>query len=464
MKVVQVPFCFAPDPFGGTEVFVTNLARDLHGLGVDAMVAAPSETSRAYSIDGLRVRRFATSKATEVAQLYGQGDTLAATEFAKTLDEETPDIVHLHAFTPAVSLRLVRAAKSRGIPVVFTYHTPTASCQRGTLFLWGEGSCDGKLDVSRCAGCTLDGLGMYRPLAALIGQLSPLAGRWLGKRGWQGGIWTALRTSELITMRHAAFRTMASEVDHIVAVCNWVYELLLINDIPGGKVSISRQGISWTPDQPTAVTSSSAREAPNEVRLAFVGRLDLTKGLHVVINAFQMVPSLKIRFDVYGIVQNSTNAAYLKEVVALAGADPRISFRGAIGSWEFVSSLRQYDFLVVPSQWMETGPMVVLEAFAAGVPVIGSKLGGIAEIVRHGVDGLLIEHNSVGGWAETLRRVTEDAALRAHLKAGVDLPRTSVEVARDMLALYESLLGSWPVHSGKGAFSKALRRSAPRSL
>jgi glycosyltransferase involved in cell wall biosynthesis len=168
MKVVQVPFCFAPDPFGGTEVFVTNLAGDLRGLGVDAVVAAPSETSRAYSIDGLWVRRFATGEVTEVAQLYGQGDELAAAEFAKILDEETPDVVHLHAFTSAVSLRLVRAAKSRAIPVVFTYHTPTVSCQRGTLLLWGKSFCDGKLAVSRCAGCTLDGLGIYPPLAALV--------------------------------------------------------------------------------------------------------------------------------------------------------------------------------------------------------------------------------------------------------------------------------------------------------
>jgi hypothetical protein len=91
MKVIHVPFCFAPDPFGGTEVYVANLARDLHGFGVDSVVAAPSDTSRAYTIDDLRVRRFATSKVSDVAQLYGPGDALAAVEFSKILDEETPD-------------------------------------------------------------------------------------------------------------------------------------------------------------------------------------------------------------------------------------------------------------------------------------------------------------------------------------------------------------------------------------
>ena len=142
MKVLHVPFCFAPDPFGGTEVYVANLARDLHGFGVDAMVAAPSETSRTYTIDDLRVRRFATThKITDVGQLYGRGDELAATEFAKIIDEETPDIVHLHAFTSAVSLRLVEVTKDRGIPVIFTRYSgyivaaPPRTASRGSLYL-----------------------------------------------------------------------------------------------------------------------------------------------------------------------------------------------------------------------------------------------------------------------------------------------------------------------------------------
>src|SRR5580704_4663149 len=279
MKVIHVPFCFAPDPFGGTEVYVANLARDLQELGVEAMVAAPGDASRAYTIDGLRVRRYAVDdKITDVTELYGPGDALAATEFAKILDDETPDVVHLHAFTRGVSLRLVQAAKKRGIPVVFTYHTPTVSCQRGTLLLWGEGFCDGKLDVIRCAGCTLNGLGVYAPLAAQLGRLPPGVGRWLGERGLQGGIWTALRMSELITVRHAGFRQLAAEVDHIVAVCNWVQDVILLNDVPAAKVSLSRHGINWTKGQTTAPTEFSTREVRERTRLAFVGRFDSTKG------------------------------------------------------------------------------------------------------------------------------------------------------------------------------------------
>ena len=90
--------------------------------------------------------------------------------------------------------------------------------------------------------------------------------------------------------------------------------------------------------------------------------------------------------------------------------------------------------------------LVALEAFAAGIPVIGWKLGGINEIVQDGVNGILIQPDSVVHWVETLQRVAEDAKLRAHLKDGVRPPRTSVEVAREMSALYELLLRSRPAH------------------
>jgi hypothetical protein len=67
-------------------VFVANLARDLRGLGVDTIVAAPSDTTRSYWMDDLRVRRFAVSEVKEVANLYGEGDALAAAEFDRILE------------------------------------------------------------------------------------------------------------------------------------------------------------------------------------------------------------------------------------------------------------------------------------------------------------------------------------------------------------------------------------------
>src|ERR1043166_2662609 len=146
MKVVHVPFCYWPDPVGGTEVYVESLAKQQQQQGLQILVAAPAELNKAYSYSGLKVRRVpVTQRVQDVADLYGEGDALAAEAFGGILEEARPDLVHLHAFTHGASLRLVREAKKRKMPVIFNYHTPTVSCQRGTLLRWGAGGCEGVL-------------------------------------------------------------------------------------------------------------------------------------------------------------------------------------------------------------------------------------------------------------------------------------------------------------------------------
>jgi glycosyltransferase involved in cell wall biosynthesis len=102
--------------------------------------------------------------------------------------------------------------------------------------------------------------------------------------------------------------------------------------------------------------------------------------------------------------------------------------------------LRSYDLLAVPSQGLETGPLVVLEAFAAGVPVIGSRLGSIAEIVRDEVDGVLVPNATAEGWAHALRRFSEDRGLIERLRTAVHPPRTMSTVAKEMATLYRQTL------------------------
>ena len=71
------------------------------------------------------------------------------------LASERPDVLHQHAVTAACSHELIAQAHARGVPVVFTYHTPAVTCLRGTLLHNGVDACDGRLDVERCAPCSL---------------------------------------------------------------------------------------------------------------------------------------------------------------------------------------------------------------------------------------------------------------------------------------------------------------------
>jgi glycosyltransferase involved in cell wall biosynthesis len=102
--------------------------------------------------------------------------------------------------------------------------------------------------------------------------------------------------------------------------------------------------------------------------------------------------------------------------------------------------MRRCDFVVVPSRWLETGPLVVLEAFAAGTPVLGARLGGIAELVSDDVDGVLVAPDDAPAWALTLASLANDPTRVARLRAGVRPPRTMDEVGCEMALLYRSML------------------------
>jgi glycosyltransferase involved in cell wall biosynthesis len=440
MKIIQVPFCFYPDAVGGTEVYVAALSRHLQDLGLEVMIAAPGAVRPSYRHDGVPVRRFSVSAdILDLRTLYGEGDTLAQEQFARVLDAERPDVVHLHAFAAGVSLRLVREATGRGIAVAFTYHTPTVTCQRGTLMRWGTDACDGALDLHTCARCTLHGLGLNRPASLALGSLPPIVGRMVAALGLSGDIATALRMTELIKLRHSTVRSLLTEVGTIVVLCQWARDLLLRNGVSPKKITVSPHGL---PHGGTNVADKADRTplADGPLRIAFFGRVDPVKGPDILVRAIRLLPGAYIRLDLYGVVQGAPATAYLTRLQALAANDPRIAFLPSVSSDRIVPLLRKYHVLAVPSRCLETGPLVALEAFAAGIPVVGSDLGGLAELVHHGINGLLVESGSLQGWSEALWRLSEDRPLLTKLHSGVRPPRQMTDVAIEMRALYAGLV------------------------
>jgi glycosyltransferase involved in cell wall biosynthesis len=437
MRILHVPYSYHPDPAGGTEIYVEGLAECQRQAGYELAIAAPGTDSCHYVHAGIPVWRFAVSPRPSLNEIYGEGDKIAAKHFGIILEEFDPELIHLHAFTGAVSVRLADEAARRGIPVVLNYHTPTVSCVRGTLLKWGSEICDGKLDRTACASCVLQANGLPRPLARALAAVPRPASHLIEHAGLSGGPWTALRMPQLIDLRIRSFERLAGAVDRIIALCDWTRELLLRNGIPSEKIVVNRQGIRWNPE---AFPAASPRSAALPLRAVFLGRFDRTKGAHVVVQALRNNPGLQIHLDLFGISQGQANDKYTADLRLLIADDPRIRLLPPIPSETVIENLRRYDFLVVPSQWLETGPLVVLEAFAALTPVVGSNLGGIAELVTSGVDGLLIDSfDSAGAWAATLKKLDAEPVVINSLRAGIRPPRHTRQAAADFIPLYEEL-------------------------
>ena len=91
-------------------------------------------------------------------------------------------------------------------------------------------------------------------------------------------------------------------------------------------------------------------------------------------------------------------------------AGPRVRFMGELSREQVWGCLAKVDVLVVPSLWYEAFSLIAHEAFLAGIPVIASRLGALAEVVQDGVDGLLVPPSDVSAWTATLQRLVDEPA------------------------------------------------------
>ena len=444
--ILHVPYTYYPDACGGTEVYVRFLARALHERGWPSLVVAPGAYSASYVHEGTAVRRFVMDPRRALAQAYGEPDEIAAQNFRCIVEETAPKVVHLHAHTAAVSERLADVAHAAGAKVVFTYHTPTASCARGTMVLLGKRPCDGTIERKRCTACALEASGVPRPLARLASSLPSVVASRLTELPIEYAPLSRLRTPGLIARRGERFIRLVAKADRVVAVCRWVRDVLERNGVPTEKIALSRQGIA---DNLNCATSKSAyRPEGGSLRIAYFGRIDATKGLDLLTSALRSRPHAEARLDVYAVAQSGADAE-VRALRRLAEQEPRLRLRDPVPPEHVIGVMKDYDLIAIPSRWLETGPMVALEAFAAGVPVLGAKLGGIAELVRDGVDGILLPPDDAGAWAVGVEQLARQPETARRLRHNVRYPRTMNDVAHDMAELYSNLLrGSSQVTSG----------------
>ena len=430
MKVLHVPFGYFPDPPGGTELYVQQLAHEQRALGHSTVIAAPASEERSYAHGGDQVRRFARASSVTLDELWGGGDAVAAASFGRILDDERPDLVHLHAYTTAISRLLLRQTRERGIPQVFTYHTPTSSCPRGTLRRWGKVTCDGQLLDHRCGACVLAANGMPRSMAIVAEPVTRAASKLL--LGRSGGVVTGIRLPQLVSVYIAATHEFLNGMQRIVVLANWTEQVLRINGIAADRLRRVPHGLL------RPIQGVPKRSTDSGVRLAYFGRLDPLKGIHLVVEALRTQPDLDVELSIYGVAQSEADNEYAALIRRRTAEDARIELLPPVPHEQLSDALAQADAVVVPSLLLETGPLVVLEAFAAGRPVLGSNLGGIAEKVRDGIDGLLVEPR-IEDWRATLQRIATDRELLERLGQNVTAPRTMQEVAKEVDEVYRSV-------------------------
>lgn len=441
MKIVQAVGWYYPDSLGGTEVYVAGLARRLEQVGHQVHVAAPdpgAPEAREYRHDGIPVFRYPIPAAPTREEAQGEVPVRGAERFHAWLAAERPDVVHFHTFVTGLGPFEVRAARAGGARVIATTHASSLGwlCQRGTLMRWGTTPCDGLCRPARCAACELQHRGLPRPLARAAGALPPgLAGP-LGRL--PGRLGTALGMSTLIARNRDRQESVLADLDRFVLLTGWALEAVAANGLPREKLALNRLGLSHPEAQ--AKPGPDERPTRSPIRIGYLGRFDPIKGVHDLVAAVAgLPPELPLSLELRGPVRSAGEQAVVAELRGLAGGDSRISFAPAVPPADVPGVLAGYDLLACPSLCHEGGPTVAIEAHAAGTPVIGSAIGGLAELIADGVDGRLVPPGDRAALAAVLREVATDPAgtvdrWRRHLPRA----RTMDEIARDYLSLYSS--------------------------
>jgi glycosyltransferase involved in cell wall biosynthesis len=186
--------------------------------------------------------------------------------------------------------------------------------------------------------------------------------------------------------------------DAVVCISHHDAESALRAGIPAQRLVTVTNGIADAPTEAGAAAPAPSRWPEHTLRVLFVGRLDRQKGVDVLYAALQ-----RLGGQVNALIVGSA------VVAAEKGASPpsNVQFTGWLARDQITALYAAAQVLVVPSRWEGFG-LVAVEAMRAGRAVIASRVGGLPEVVEHGVTGLLVEPGDADALAEALQSVSVD--------------------------------------------------------
>jgi len=452
LRVLHAIHDFLPRHRAGSEIYAAELCRELNARHHVTLLCAEYDPSRTHGHltwrehEGLPVVEMVNNWVCEsFADSYASPALTA--RIGEVLDAVEPHIVHAHSFLN-LSYELAAQARARGIPVAATLHDYTLVCPSGGQRLHrAESYVCHTIDTARCVRCfqqspfyTQMAVGeAARTVAAsgLLQRLVEVARRWS-----PGLVQTAARAAGQarrfpvaeadIVARLAHARRLFKQVDLFVAPSPAIGDQFRELGLDPKKITVSDYGFRPAPRAPRP-----ARD--RRLRIGFVGTLVWHKGVHVVVDAVRRLPPDSYELILYGDL--NTFPDYVAELRRLADG-LAVRFMGGFDSIATSDIYGQFDVLVVPSLWLENSPLVIHEAFQAGVPVVGARMGGIVDLVGHGEWGLLYEAESPAALAQALQSILADRGCLDRWSDRLPAVKSISEDAREWEATYERLLAA----------------------
>ncbi|MBN2247179.1 MAG: glycosyltransferase [Coriobacteriia bacterium] len=307
--------------------------------------------------------------ASAVRDMFFNRDAAAA--MTTVLTEFQPDVAHFHGIHRHLSPSVLFAARAQGVPTVLTAHDFFCVCPANILLRGGSVPCHPRSCGNRLYGAAITNRCVQHSFAR-----------------------SALAGLELSYQRIR--RSYERGVDRFIAPSSFLADVLVEGGFDGKQVTVVPNGVE--------PVGTATVPAPRRSAFLFAGRLSAEKG---VAHGIEAARRAGVELDVAG------DGPLAGELAAADG----IRLHGHLEPAGVSALCARARAMVVPSIGYENAPMTVLEAMAAGTPVIASAVGGIPEQIENGVHGLLVPPGDVDALSTAMRRLATDDALVARLGA-----------------------------------------------
>lgn len=322
----------------------------------------------------------------------------AKKKLMQVIDDFKPDIIHMNNINFQLTPSVIYGAKKKGIPVVQTVHDYQMICPNHLLYSFEE-----KVPCEKCIGGSY--INCIKNKCIHASRLKSIIGAMEAK------LYRILETYK--------------KVDLFITPSHFLEEKLLsAREFYKGKTKTIHNFID---------KNKFASVSPkNEGYIAFAGRLSAEKGVELIAKTAKLMP----KHTIY-VAGDGPDKNILENI-------PNIKLVGFLSGEKLVEFMGNAKVLLVPSVWYENCPLSILEAQCMGVPVIAMNSGGMAELIKDGVTGTLIQEPSPKELAEKIKETMENEEYYRTLKENLAKEKDnifSVETYCDiLLEEYEKLI------------------------
>lgn len=213
---------------------------------------------------------------------------------------------------------------------------------------------------------------------------------------------------KLIESRGHTYSESFKYVDKFLAISEYSYKMLINYGVPDEKIIIHPVGV-YTKKYKTITRSA---KSTNEIVILSVGRLELIKGHKYGMNAISIIKKELSGLNIsYRIVGKGPELENLTSIASDLNLQGDIIFTGPKNQDELLIEYKNADIFLLPSL-DEMTPVVIMEAFASGLPVVATNVGAVSEFVRNDENGFLVEPEDTMLMATCLKTLIENPIMR----------------------------------------------------